>query len=277
MKRILVPTDFSECADYAVQVALDFAKKSKAEIHFLHLMSIPIDWINMNSNQEKMYPDITKKVKKVNVHLDELVEKAEKGGISAKRYIHYSERYINIIDHIEKYDCDFIVMGSHGTSGVKELFIGSTTQKIVRLSSAPVFVVKSTSKPLKLSKIIFASDFQKDMLTSFEHVLDFAKLNNAKLHLLYLVTPLNFIDTEKIKNRMSIFKGRAGALLDTSEIYNCFDIEEGLKKYSNQINADALAMVTHGRRSISRLIAGSFTENVINHLDIPVLSININN
>ncbi len=98
-------------------------------------------------------------------------------------------------------------------------------KKNIRLSNVPVFVVKSALKSLNLSKIIFASDFGEVVLTSFGYVLDFAKLNNAELHLLYLLTPLNFIDTEK----MTIFKDRAGELLATSEIYNCFDIEEGVK------------------------------------------------
>ncbi|MDH5609046.1 MAG: universal stress protein, partial [Cyclobacteriaceae bacterium] len=78
MRHILVPTDFSDCATWAAQTAIEIAKLSGGEVHFLHYMSIPINWIQMEQDQEKLYPDVTEDVKHANSELMRLLSMAEK-------------------------------------------------------------------------------------------------------------------------------------------------------------------------------------------------------
>ncbi len=61
MKNILVPTDFSDCAKAAEDIALEFAKKANAKIHFLHLLMTPVDWVKLSLEKEKLYPETKNK------------------------------------------------------------------------------------------------------------------------------------------------------------------------------------------------------------------------
>jgi nucleotide-binding universal stress UspA family protein len=264
MKKILVPTDFSEFADYAADLAIELGKKGNAEIHFVHLMDIPVDWINLvEPDQKKMYPDITSKVKATNNKLDLLLDKAGKAGLEAKKFIQFNSNYKYLIKHIESFHCDFVVMGSHGTSGIVEWFIGSNTEKVVRNAPVPVMVVKNSTP--QLGDIVFASDFEKEALNGFRQVLEFAKTLQVKLHLLFINTPANFTETELIDLKMKRFITEGGNNVTGTWVYNCFDFEEGLSKFTEK-HGHIVAMITHGAK-------GSVTESVINHLSIPVLSL----
>lgn len=266
MKKILVPTDFSEFADIATDTAIMLAKKSSAEIHFVHLMDIPVDWINLvESDQKKMYPDITLKVKKANNKLDMLLTKAEKAGLDAKKFIQYNANYKYIIKHIEGFSCDFVVMGSHGTSGLAEWLIGSNAQKVVRHSNVPVMVVKKAVP--QLGDIVFASDFEKDSFDAFKRILEIAEMLQVKIHLLFINTPSNFTESKLTDLMMEKFIAAGGNYIEGSWVYNCYDFEEGLAQFTKKYGS-IIALVTHGKK-------GYVTESVVNHLDIPVLSVHL--
>ena len=80
MKKILVPTDFSVCANHASDAAIRIAKVNGGSVYFLHYMSIPINWVHLEDGDE-LYPDITQKVKEVRNQLEEWMEMARKGWI----------------------------------------------------------------------------------------------------------------------------------------------------------------------------------------------------
>ena len=153
MKKILVPTDFSSCAEYATKTAISLAKKMDAHIHLLHFTSIPMDWVNL-SDQSKMYPDVTERIKEKQEQLDQIIKDCEKEGVQASSYIGYNESYQNIIDHVDLHHIDLIVMGSHGTAGVKRMLMGSNAQQVVRLSQTPLLVVKPNIVPVELDSLV---------------------------------------------------------------------------------------------------------------------------
>lgn len=266
MKKILVPTDFSKFADFAAELATSLAKTMEAEVHFVHLMDIPIDWIKLiEADQKKMYPDITSKVKAANSKLDALVQRVEKAGLKAKCLIQYNSDYKFIAQYTKTFQCDFIVMGSHGASGFTEWFVGSNTQKVVRRSDVPVIVVKNDLKPYKFDELVFVSEFDREHVKPFKWMLDFAKILGAKVHLLFINIPANFTETQILDKKMKPFIAEGGELILKSTVYNCYDFEKGLSEIVIREN-QLVAMATHGDKN-------SLTEKVINHLDTPVLSI----
>lgn len=275
MKRILVPTDFSDCAKKAAQTAIEIAKKSGAEIHFLHFMAIPINWLQMDKDQDIMYPDVTNEVNQVKHQLEELVKLANIEKLDAKYFLGYNESSINIIEHIREHHIDLVIMGSHGASGVKELFLGSNAQKIVRLSPKPVLIVKHDFDLKLIKDIVFVSDFEIETIKPFEGLLNYVELFDAKVHLLYVNTPSYFNDTWEIQEKMEPFKYMASDNLGSADIINTYVFEEGLQKYCEDFDHTIVAMATHGRKGVSRVFYGSLTEKVVNHSYHPVLSLKI--
>ncbi|HHP7241228.1 MAG TPA: universal stress protein [Cyclobacteriaceae bacterium] len=273
--KILVPTDFSQHAEYAVEAAIEFASLSNGQVHFIHLKSIPINWIYLERDQDKMYPELTKEVDFIHHKLSELVERADKRGIKAHKCLHYNEDREEIIDHAKKHDIDMIIMGSHGASGARKFLMGSNAQKIVRLSHIPVMVLKNRIEKLDFKDILFPSDFWEDISKPLNDTIAFAKLFDAKIHLLFVNTPENFTETPVINNEMSKYVEMAPEVIGSTNIQNARKFENGLINFTKVKAIDLIALATHGRTGLLRALSGSLTENIVNHFDKPVLSLRL--
>lgn len=276
MKRILVPTDFSTCANYAANAAIALAQKSQSKIYFIHYMTIPVSWLQLDSGHDKVYPDITQEVNEVTEDLKSLVNSCEAKGVQADYFIAFNESASNITRYIREQVIDLVIMGSHGSSGVRELFIGSNAQKIVRQSHVPVLILKNEQKSFENIEFSFISDFEAESIKPFQELLNVAEVLNAKVNLIYFNTPAYFVDNWEINHRMESFEFMAGPLLGKIEIINTYVFEDGLVRYTEEQANPIVAMATHGRHGVSRVFYGSVTEKAVNHLSVPVLSMKIN-
>lgn len=276
MKNILVPTDFSDTASRAADIAIAIAEKSGAEIHFLHLQITPVPWVKLDKEKEQRFPETLKEIGRAKSELNKLVKKAENKGLKAEQFLVFDVGREEILKHIPFHHHDFVVMGSHGASGAKELFVGSNAQKVLRDATVPVLIIKEKSKwPVK--NVVFASNFEEDVKEPFKTVVKFADLNESNIHLLYVNVPFSFEETDRSLEKMHDFHEtcpRGGTC--TTNIYNSLNEERGILKFSESVNADLIALTTHGRSGFFNLIGKSITENLANHADIPILSINLN-
>ena len=272
MKKILVPTDFSQCSERASMVALGLAKKTLAEIHFLHIVSVPTDWTTLEESSE-MYPDVTKKVRNCQHKLDDLVSRAELENVSARKYLVYNQNYQGILRHIKNNDIDIVAMGSQGASGLKEFLLGSNTQKIVRISPVPVLVIKEDLPDnFQVKKIVFASDFREEVMDQFKVFVEFARDWEAKLVLLFVNTPSNFTDTLTTKIRMGNYAMHAPGVVEDTFVFNYYNFQEGLEKFCTENEIDVISMITHGGTTGLHLFNNSLTERIVNHVDTPLLT-----
>ena len=277
MKRILVPTDFSKCSEKASVAAMKLSENTEVDLHFLHITDIPIDW-NTLENSEKIYPEVTEKVKRLHGQLDRLVEKARKSGKLAHKYLAFNSDYREILNHISKHKIDMVVMGSRGATGSKEWLVGSNTQKIVRLSPVPVLVVKEDqSETFKIDHLVFVSDFDEDVIDQFMEYVEFVQLFDAKLSLLFINTPENFTDTLTTKIKMGNYAMHAPGTVENTYIFNHYNFFRGLKAFCEEYQTDALGMITHGHHSGMHLFNSSLTEKVVNHVQLPVLTMHFAN
>ena len=186
----------------------------------------------------------------------------------------YNTVYETIAEKGKEYGVDLLVMGSHGTSGMGD-FIGSNTERVIRSSEIPILVVK---KPVDLDfrNIVFASNFKEEAYNGFIKIKEFAKIFDAHLHLLKINTPNYFETTNNTEDLIDQFVEATDLQLEHSiNIYNDNTIEEGIHNFSDKIEADMIAMETHGRTGLKHMLWGSITENVANHAKLPVLSIKI--
>lgn len=275
MKKILVLTDFSECAGMAVRASMDIALRNEAQIHFLHCKSVPYNWVHLPDIENKLYQDVTDQVNTIKSKLKELVHKAEERGIQANQSVCFNEDNYAVVEYIKDHDMDIVMMGSNGAKGMKEAFLGSNAQKVVRYSDVPVFVVKSEFKYMNDPHFVFVSDFDLECIDAYDQVLEVTKMMNAKVDLIFINTPTYFEESWEIKHRMEKFILKSEALLENHEIIDADNFERGIKSYCHDKTNTIIAMATHGRTGIARLLTGSKTEDVINHIDNTVLSLHI--
>jgi len=273
MKNILVPTDFSDCARAAEDIGLEIAKKANAEIHFLHIINTPVDWVNLSLEKESLYPETKAEIGSAKFEMYELEKRAEKLGLKVKRFLVFNKGRVEIDQHIKHHKHDFVVMGSRGTEGLREI-TGSNTQKVVRHSPAPVLVIKS--KKFQVKNIVFASNFEEDVQQAFHKIIEFADLMDAQIHLLYVNMPSQFKETEEVEANMNAFLKKCPRGNCSINIFNSIDEERGIQKFAETIHADLIALTTYGNTGIIKMISPGITESLVNHSDIPVLSVNIN-
>jgi len=276
MKRILVPIDFSKEAECAAKVAADIAKKTGSEIHLVHMLELPVTTVDpAEMNSVSSEPQIIYFMKLAHEKFEKFVNLPFFKGLKVIQSVQFQHAFSGIISESEKNNIDLIVMGSQGASGLQEMFIGSNTEKVVRRSQIPVLVIKKRIEEFKVDNLIFASDFNKESKTTFQRVIDFAKVFDARIHLLYINTIHNFNTTKNIEKRIADFMADFDFSNYTTNIYNDISIEKGILSFARDIDADLIALNTHGRSGLSQLFNGSIGQELANHALRPVITFKI--
>ncbi|HKJ82975.1 MAG TPA: universal stress protein [Mariprofundaceae bacterium] len=145
-KHILVPTDFSEPANQAVQTAAELARRFDAELHILHVMAPHMHYVETPEMMLPPLEDFTEEMRATSQRkLDELVTDAGTG-IEVHAYLEESAEHAAdvIVKFAGKLVADLIVVGSHGHTGLLHVLLGSTAERVVRESHCPVLVTKPT-------------------------------------------------------------------------------------------------------------------------------------
>jgi nucleotide-binding universal stress UspA family protein len=214
--------------------------------------------------------------KRVEAKMVETVNIAKEAGVKVFSELINQSLSSEINDFIDDKNIDFIVMGTHGASGLRETFIGSNAQKIVRTAKIPVLTVNSEYTDFRINKIVCSSDFLEDQINEqLPRVKKFADMFNAKLQLVYVNTPTYFEETIVVEERMDTICKEQGLTGITHHIYNAFDIDEGVIAFAKKQKADVICMITHGYRGVKKLFSDNVTESVVNHSQIPVLTLHI--
>lgn len=274
MKRILVPTDFSKNAEYALKVAAQIARKNNSEIILLHMLELPhqgSDAINGGS----AIPQIMLYKEKAIEKLEDLMDVDFLDGINVSEIIQFEKAFEGILSISKKNGVDLIVMGSHGVSGFEEMFIGSNTEKVVRTSEIPVLVIKNEVPSFEVKNMVFASDFSPEISKPFEKLLEFATIFGAHLNLVMINTPNSFKSTAVAEKIMAEFVGKYNLSNYSLNIYNDVNVEKGILNFATKVNADLIGMCTHGRTGFSHFFNGSISEDLVNHTVRPVITFKI--
>lgn len=267
MKRILVPTDFSEAAYAAAEVAADIAKRTGARIYLLHVVNL-LEYGDEEEISKQLF--VMKLVRK---RMQEMVEQPFFKEVNVVEALQFDLIHENITKLSNKYEIDLIVMGSHGASGIKELIFGSNAQKILRRSHCPVLTVKSVPENLEFRNIVFASNFNPEVETAFLNVQRFAEIYGSKIHLLTICTIAEFESTKESQEKMIALAENTGLKNYTMNVYNDYSMESGINDFVESIGADLVTIGTHGRTGLMHLLIGSRTEELVNHKDVPILSV----
>jgi nucleotide-binding universal stress UspA family protein len=266
MNKILAPTDFSEFANYAIEYAAFFAKKSGGTLYILTVL---------RSKAEEDYKLAEKK-------LAELKKLKNLKHVTVKTIIKVGDSIRdNILDAAAEADVDLIIMGSNGAALVSEILLGSNTEKVIRKSNFNVLTIKHQMISLRLDSIAFASDFSEESNDAFVVVKEMAKLFNSKIYLLKINTPGHFeptrlslekvnkfIKTQKLDDVLGENKYEIALYSDSTE-------ELGILNYCIENEIDLITVGTHGKRAIWKLFTESTSQNLVNHSFRPVLTIKI--
>ena len=278
MNKILIPIDFSEFSENALEVAANLSKKINADLIVLHMLGLSEAVFTKDETQEFMEVQYYMKLakKRFNTFLDKPFLK----GINVFEIVQNYKDFNEINNIVKEQHIDLVVMGSHGASGLSGLFVGSNTEKVVRTCEVPVLIIKKRRENFDIKEAIFASDFEVENITAYNRSIKIFKMLGVNLHLVYINRPSQYFRNnveinEQIELFMSVAHHGDTTMDGKVTILNDYTIEEGIYNYAKMVNADIIALPTHGRKGLAHFFKGSIGEDIANHADLPVITFKI--
>lgn len=277
MKKILVPTDFSKTSQTAAEVASGIAKKAGAEVILLHVIEEGAE-DSVKITGEVVYEDMEEKlfmmklIERSKKQLAKLAEDPMFEGVKVRQELRMGTPFHGMRTIITEHKVDLVVMGTSGRTGLEGMIIGSNTEKVVRHAQCAVLTVQKKPARPDFKNIVYATSMGKDEEVFAKVVKRAQEMYDATVHLVRINTPGNFQRDAIVKQYMKDFAKKLMLKNYTINIFNDFSEEEGIIYFADSINADMIAMATHGRTGFAHVLAGSIAEDVVNHSKRPVLT-----
>jgi len=273
MKKILVPCDFSESAKEAFAFAIQVATRSKGEVQVLHVVNVPVSYDGLfvgkpySAEHDRFFKVLEQEAIK---NYDQLRSTVPAEGIAISFKVLQGTVAPVITESISSGNFDLVVMGARGTSGLKEYFAGSTTDKIVRTSPVPVLAINKSVPLSSVSNIVFPSSLELNQTDLVDKVKQLQEFLNASIHVLFINTPADFKTDVEIKEALKDFAIHYN--LQNYELHIGNDINEpdGILRFASEIKADMIAIGTHRRRGIAHWFTGSVAEDIVNQINCAV-------
>lgn len=277
MKKILVPTDFSKPSKTAAEVAAEIARKSGAELIFLHVAEAASS-TSFSVTGEMALGDTEnalftmKLIERSKKQLEKLAEDEKYNGLKVSTELRIGTPFHGIQTIVADSKVDLIVMGTGGTTQLDKAFLGTNTEKVVRRSQCPVLTVQRKPAKVDFKNIVYATAMSKEEEVFSKVVRRTQQLYDSTVHLVRINTPGNFQRDAVVKKYMREFARKLQLKNYTLNVFNDLTEEEGIAYFADSIDADLIAMATHGRTGFAHVLAGSIAEDVVNHSKRPVLT-----
>jgi len=269
---ILVPTDFSKLSKVAVLYAARIAKKLKANVIVLAVITMntsaatSIKWKKLEDEMIKMAKQ----------DADQLMEEV-RSQIKGKLEITY--QYINgypVEERIETYAVenrvDLIVMGTKGASGLKKVIMGSNTASVISNSSIPVIAVPGETEFNPIKKIVYASDMT-NISKEIKTLVRFAGIFKASIRVLHVI-PSSSTNKIDIKKTVADLVKQSKYSKISMKVFRNDHIADAVDLFVADQKADMLAMFTHKLLFYEKLFGKSVTRQLSFHARLPLLTFN---
>jgi len=274
MKKILLPTDFSETARNALQYALNFFKGESCTFYFLSIYTAgkyATGDLWQASGEESVYDSLllNKKIK-LDVLIDQLEQEYQDKKYRFKGIADYDEFTDAINQVVELNQIDFIVMGTEGTKGVKEVIFGTHTQKVIRKVDCPILVVPKGIVFKGFEKILLTLDYDYEFNPSvIKPLIGLMAKHKTSLDILRMRKENgNSDDLAKEEKRIErTFKGTNPKIHMISGVHTVDAIDSLVKGMGIDMNV----ISAKKELFLDRVLSGSSISNIINRSRIPLL------
>ncbi|MDO7171106.1 universal stress protein [Mariniflexile sp. AS56] len=277
MKKIIVPVDFSEHSENALHVAAKLATKYNAEVLALHMLEMSDTMLTTSDGLQ--YEKAAYFYKLSEQKFETFLKKDYLKDVKVTPIIKHFKVFSEVNDVAQKNDADLIIMGSHGSSGFKEFFVGSNTERVVRNADIPVLVIKNKLKDINFESVVFACDFTEESINPYKNAIKMFEKMNSKIYMVYVNLPNERFKTSvEIEKSVVNFFTKAGTNLDRmNDVHYVSDytVEEGVINFALKVGADIIAIPTHGKKGLAHFLEGSIGEDVANHANLPVITFKI--
>ncbi len=269
--KVLVPTDFSAPSRAATEFAVEFSRLTNSEVVLHHAYYTLVDWVKAPAASGEDYPELKSKIEQVRSELEKLEREFE--DVNLETELSFHETIDEMMNSVRESGYDLIVAGTHGKDDLGNRIMGSDAQRMIRLADCPVLILNKGIRRFPFRHILFVSDLSKDDSPRLGRLFRLADPLEAEVHLGYINTPMAFQNTEETQEGLRRLQAAFPDRDLPAHIYNQVRVDQGVVKLAQQIDADIIALVTHGRSGWSRLFYQSLTEKLALECQFPVIGL----
>ncbi len=270
MRHILVPIDFSEHSVNALEYSVLLSNFLNMDIRMVHVLKALSTLFKVAENSQVKVDETS-----IQLLFEQLIEKYSPQISNKIDYRIRRGKIFNEIANQAKYgDPSMIVIGTHGSSGFEELWLGSTAYKVINNSSCPVLSVRQSFKPRKIQKIVLPIDDSPETRQKVPFIAELSKRFDAEVHVLDICEHSKLDLVPKI----SVYKNQVIEFLVNQSVRVVHSSARGNNltnmtiEYAQAINAEVIAIMTEQNESTKNIWLGPYAQQMVNHSPIPVLS-----
>jgi nucleotide-binding universal stress UspA family protein len=294
-KNILIPVDDSSCSSHAANVGLELARRFDANVFITHVIEELPKIYQGGDWAEGLLEQAEKVLDKWRTKNNDVEPKLNVAVVTHKDVAQ------GILNTAYENACNLIVMGTHGRKGLAHAFLGSVAERVTRLATIPVMLIRETkhTPSTTFQRILVAVDGSTANRKALNYADHFAQLTDAELHLVHvipgvpppLVDPLGvggvaaslgYNDTLKqLEHDARIVMEVSKAELETTNtVFHTARaqrerVADVIVNYAKENQCDLIVMGTHGRTGFNRLLLGSVAEGVTHNAPVPLLLIHL--
>jgi nucleotide-binding universal stress UspA family protein len=289
IKQLLVPTDFSENAQHALDYAVALAKRCSAKVHLLHTPVVPT-YLLMDLSYSPGPEAVTRILNDAQEALDRQAKGIAAAGVEHYTAIREGTVHEVIRDYAREHDVDLVVVGTHGRSGVSKLMYGSVTERVIKTVHTPIIVIPPEGGKLPDS-IVVAYDFSGPAKRAAQVADAIHSVFKGPVHMVhsYLDVWGEYTDRGAVvgeaaeKRRQALHLGLEEMLAaEAKELFpnDMPDVQphlvtgdpaEGLLRVAQDTDATLICAGTTGKSGIERLLIGSVARRLLHDSKVPLL------
>lgn len=275
MKNILIPTDFSENSWNAIEYALNLCEKSPCNIHLLHVVRITgyvgDDYGTLSVNEtisETLLKDAKHQLQKIEKRIEKLPFDTVHNFVLSAIY----GLLIGVIrNEVKEKEIDLIIMGTKGTSGLKEVILGSNTGDIITKVQCRVLAVPEDAKFHKPKEIVLPTDYNIFYGgTILNTILEMAYLYNSRIRILH-VAKMNEKLNEGQKKNKELLEDYFKDVEHSFHTITNNKLEAAIQCFIESRDIDMIAMVAKHLNFFQQILFKPTVEEISYHTNVPFL------
>jgi len=293
-QRILCATDLSDFSNSAVIQAIGMAKEFGATLYICHVIDLPM--VSMHG-AAFVYPEDQIEEMKTGA-IQQIEGLVKDSALNWEAVVETGPVSSTLCRLAVDQQADLAIVSTHGRTGLKRLFLGSVTERLLRTIACPLLVVTASEKSTGLQaqfkgfgfkQILVGCDFSADSGRAVEYGFSLAQEFEAAIHLVHVVEPFVYRDTTMPDAaKLEIFGGVSDGCrkrledLVPEEAHNWCNIQiaceagkpfQALKGYADAHQIDLIVLGVRGHSLVETMLLGSTTDRVIRGVSCPVLSV----
>jgi len=270
-KKIVVGVDFSDCSLNALEHAVIIAQKATAGLVMVWVNHLDYSKEIFSLEPENLQSEVARR-------FEELIRKYEpslKAGQLSYR-IESGKVYKEICKVANEVEAFLVVVGTHGSSGFEEFWIGSNANRIVSASKLPIMTIRAGVNSKKdLKTIVMPFDSTRVTRQKLPITAMLAQYFDAEIHIVGVYTS----SLDDIRFRIKTYVAQTEGYLEERKIryrsvfLEAENITDTVLEYAVKVDANLIAIMTEQETTTANLWLGPYAAQMVNHSPIPVLSV----